>query len=116
MKTSTCVVMNMDWNCAKVLETGLVITTTTVHTRRWATPRPQRCIGPLNHTEPNRQVGLEVKPPVVVKKNHPRKREGGSGAGHPFSFPNSSGSKAKTVNQTVRQHQKVIAYFCRSVV
>jgi hypothetical protein len=53
---------------------------------------------------------------MVVKKNHPGKREGESGAGHPFSFPNISGSSETTVNQTVRQHQKVIAYFRRSVV
>jgi hypothetical protein len=32
----------------------------------------------------NRQVGLEVRPPVVVKKNHPRKREGESGAAASF--------------------------------
>ena len=28
----------------------------------------------------NLRVGLEVRPPVVVKKKHPRKREGESGA------------------------------------
>src|ERR1700677_1380179 len=116
MKTSTCVVMNTDWHCAKALGTGLVITTITGPTRRWATPRPRKCIGLLNHTAPNRQVGLEVRPPVVVKKNHPRKQEGESGAGHPFSFPNISGSSEKTVNQTVRQRQNVIAYFRCSVV
>ncbi len=30
--------------------------------------------------ERNRRVGLEVRPPLVVEKNHPRKREGESGA------------------------------------
>jgi len=35
---------------------------------------------------------------------------------HPFSFPNISGTRELTVNQTVRQTQKVIAYFLRSVV
>ena len=72
--------MNTDGNCGRALGNGLRITTITGHTRRWATLRPVNCIVPLNHTERNRQVGLEVRPPVVVKKNHPRKREGGSGA------------------------------------
>jgi hypothetical protein len=35
---------------------------------------------------------------------------------HPFSFPNISGGRETTVNQTVRQRQKVIAYFRRPVV
>lgn len=68
----------------QALETGLVITTITDHTKRWATPRRPRCIALLNHTERNRQVGLEVRPPMVVKKNPPRKREGGSGAAASF--------------------------------
>ena len=84
MRTSTCGGMNTDWNCAKALGTGLVITTVTGHTKRWAMLRPLRCIMPLNHTGRNRQVGLEVRPPMLVKKNHPRKREGGSGAAASF--------------------------------
>jgi hypothetical protein len=40
---------------------------------------------PLNYLAPNRQVGLEMRTPVVVKKNHSGKREGESGAGLPFS-------------------------------
>ena len=35
---------------------------------------------------------------------------------HPFSFPNISGSRQMTVNQTIRQTRKVIAYFRQSVV
>ena len=53
---------------------------------------------------------------MVVKKKHPIKREEEVVLRHPFSFPNISGSRAMTVNQTVRQSQKVIAYFRRSVV
>src|ERR1022692_1291978 len=72
--------MSMDWNCARALANGLGITTNTGPIRRSATPRRRKCITPRNRMERNRQVGLEVRPPVVVKKNPPRKREGESGA------------------------------------
>ena len=56
----------------------------------------------------NLRVGLEVRPPVVVKKNSPRKREGGEKTvpRQPFSFPNISENRATTVNQTVCHARK----------
>ena len=84
MRTSTCAATSMAWNCARVLANGLGITMSVVPISRSATPRRRKCITPLNHMGRNQQVGLEVNPPVVVKKNHPRKREGESGAAASF--------------------------------
>jgi hypothetical protein len=54
---------------------------------------------------------------MAVKENHPKKNGREEVAlRRPFSFPKLSGSREKTVNQTVQQTQKVAAYFRRSVV
>src|SRR5271169_156674 len=80
MRKFTCAATSMDWNCAKALANGLGITTRVVRIRRSAMLRQRKYIAPLNRMERNLRVGLEVRPPLVVEKNHPRKREGGSGA------------------------------------
>ena len=59
------------------------------YTRRWATPRPQKCIAHLNRMAQDLQVGLEIRPPMAVEKNHSKKTgERKSGAAASLSpFP-----------------------------
>src|ERR1022692_646236 len=98
MRTSICAVMKMDWNCATALATGLVITTPTGHLRRWVKRRQRKCITARNRTAPNQQIGLEMRPRVVVERITPRQWEGGSGAMAPFLLSTFLGTRATTVN------------------
>lgn len=95
MRTSTCADTSTDWNCAREWETGSAITMSTGHTRPLVMPRQRRCIAHPNHMAQNRQVGLEVRPPMAVEKNHPRKREGESGAAASFLLSNISGNRKR---------------------
>jgi hypothetical protein len=52
---------------------------------------------------------------MAVEKNHSKKTGGESGAAASFLLSKYLG-KQKTVNQTVQQHHKTVAYFRRSVV
>ena len=63
------------------------------------------------HMAPNRQVGLEVRTPVVVKKNHPGKREGESGAGHPFSMSRGAGEWRSAVQtmKNIKRNKKELS-------
>jgi hypothetical protein len=63
----------------------------------------------------DQQVGLEIRPPVAVEKNHPKKTGGGKWCCD-IPSPFQISWKQKKVNQTVQQHHKTVAYFRLSVV
>ena len=84
MKTSTCMVTSTDGSCVWAREIGSAITTSSGRIKPWVTRRLPKCIALLNRTGLAPQVGLEVRPPLAVEENHPKKREGESGA--PASF------------------------------
>src|ERR1019366_8144016 len=77
MRTSTCAATSMAWNCVRAWASGSVITTIADRIKRSVTPRRRKCIAPRNRMERNLRVGLEVRPPVVGKKNPPKKPGGG---------------------------------------